>query len=191
MVEAMDHPGRLAPGGLVFLGLMSPEDPLIPPTLATLSPGYPPTSRKWLRSVVDSDTPDFVTRANKGWFDLSSEGGLFGEDREFLVAVEVHEGEGDWWWARVRLAESWDIMGAGSAAALGSGFGAPEFAMLSPSGDVIVCGTAGDSSIGTVLVNRFRSLAGLRELADWKSGWPGTPQHERAAARRWLESLGQ
>lgn len=58
----------------------------------------------------------------------------------------------DWWWARVRLAESWDIMGAGSAAALGIGFGAPEFAMLSLAGDVIVCGTAGESSIGTVLV---------------------------------------
>ncbi|MEV0606235.1 hypothetical protein AB0I61_07705 [Polymorphospora rubra] len=58
----------------------------------------------------------------------------------------------DWWWARVRLAESWDIMGAGSAAALGIGFGAPEFAMLSLAGDVIVCGMTGESSIGTVLV---------------------------------------
>lgn len=118
-------------------------------------------------------------------------GGLFGEDREFLVAVEVHEGEGDWWWARVRLAESWEIMGAGSAAALGSGFGAPDFAMLSPTGDVIVCATSGESSIGTVLVNRFRNLVGLRELAEWKADWPGTPRHERAAARRWLESPGQ
>jgi len=184
----MDHPERLAPGGLVFLGLMSPERPLIPPTLATLAPGYPPMSREWPRSVVDRDAPDFVTRANKGRLDLSREGGLFGDDREFLVAVEVHEGEDDWWWARVRLAEPWDIMGAGSASALGSGFGAPEFAMLSTSGEVIVCGTTGESSIGTVLVNGFEDLAGLRELADWKAGWPGTQQQERAAARRWLES---
>ncbi|MFD9428838.1 MULTISPECIES: hypothetical protein [unclassified Streptomyces] len=184
----MDHPARLAPGGLVFLGLMSPENPLIPPTLATLTPGYPPISGKWLRSVVESDTQDFVTRANEGWFDLSRKGGLFGEDREFLIAVEVHEGEDDWWWARVRLAESWDIMGSGSADALGCGFGVPDFAMLSLTGDVIVCGTTGDSSIGTVLVNGFRNLVDLRDLADWKAGWSGTPQYERAAARRWLDN---
>ncbi|WP_329362409.1 hypothetical protein [Streptomyces sp. NBC_01483] len=184
----MDHLERLAPGGLIYLEMMDPEHPLIAPTLATRASGYQPASGKWSRSVVDSGAPDFVTMANKGWFDLSREGGLFGAAREFLVATETHEG--DWWWARVRLAESWDIMGAGSAAALGSGFGAPEFAMLSLTGDVIVCGTTGDSSIGTVLVNDFRTLTGLRELANWKAEWRGTPQQERSASRRWLESIG-
>ncbi|MEU9079167.1 hypothetical protein [Kitasatospora sp. NPDC048538] len=185
----MEHLERLAPGGLIFLGLMDSECPLIPPTIATLAPGYTSTSGTWPRSVVNSDAPDFVAKANKGWFELSSGGGLFGDAREFLVAVEVHEGEGDWWWAHVRLAESWDIMGAGSAAALGTSFGVPEFAMLSFAGDVIVCGTAGESTIGTVLVNGFQKLGGLRELADWKAGWPGTPLQERGAARRWLESI--
>ncbi|MFF3948061.1 hypothetical protein ACFYYN_24960 [Streptomyces sp. NPDC001902] len=186
-VEEMDHPGRLAPAGLVFLGLMAPEHRLIPPTLANAATGYPPAFGDWRRSVVGSDTPDFVDTANKGWFDLSREGGLFGDDREFLVAVEIDEG--DHWWARVRLDEPWDIVGAGSAAALGIGFGAPEFAMLSVTGDVIVCGRTGESSIGAVLVNGFSDLAGLRQLAEWKAGWRGTPQQEKAAARRWLESV--
>ncbi|BCJ68420.1 hypothetical protein [Polymorphospora rubra] len=188
----MGHAERLAPGGLVFLGMMSLECPLIPPTLANLAQGYPPTSGKWPRSVVDSDTPDFVARANEGWLDLSREGGLFGDDLEFLVAVEIEVDEEvtDWWWARVKLAESWDIMGAGSAAALGVGFGVPEFAMLSLAGDVIVCGTAGESAIGTVRVSGFRDLAGLRKLADWIADWPTTRQQEKAAARRWLESIG-
>lgn len=188
-MKKADYSERLAPAGLILLGLMGPELPLIPPTLATLAPGYPPRSGAWPRSVVRTDVPDFVTRANDGWLDLSRKGGLFGDDREFLVAVEIRED--DWWWAHVKLAESWDIMGAGSASALGSGFGVPEFAMLSLAGDVIVCGTAGESMIGSVLLNGFRDLTDLRELADWKASWPGTPQRERMAARRWLESIGR
>ncbi|WP_126639421.1 hypothetical protein [Embleya hyalina] len=183
--ESMDYVERLASSGLVFLRLVSSERPLIPPTLATLASGYLP--EEWPRSIVDSGDPDFVGKANKGWFDLSREGGLFGDDREFLVAVEIHDSEDSWWWAHVRLAEVWDIVGAGSAAALGNDFGAPEFAMLSLTGDVIVCGVTGESSIGTVLVNGFRDLAGLRELADWQAGWLGTPEQERIATRRWLE----
>ncbi|MBO4206121.1 hypothetical protein [Micromonospora echinofusca] len=188
-MEQKRHSGRLAAAGLIFLGLVSPERPLIPPALATLAPGYPPKSGTWPRLVVDSDIPDFVTRANNGWLDLCQAGGLFGDDREFLVAIEAHEGESDWWWAHVRLAESWDVMGAGSAAALGSGFGAPEFVMLSLDGDIIAFGMSGNSSIGVVLVDGFRNIAGLRELAFWKVNSPGTPQQEKVAARRWLESI--
>jgi hypothetical protein len=181
-----DYSGRLAPAGMIFLGLMDLESPLVPPTLATLAPGYPPESGTWSRSVVGTDVPGFITRANEGWFELSRKGRLFGDDREFLVAVEILED--DWWWAHVKLAESWDIMGAGSAAALGTGFGEPEFVMLSLAGDVIVCGTAGGFMIGAVLVNDFQDLTGLRELAHWKASWPGASQQERIAARRWLES---
>ncbi|GAA0814197.1 hypothetical protein [Spirilliplanes yamanashiensis] len=178
---------RLAPAGLIFLGLMGRESPLVPPTLAALAPGYPPESGAWPRAVVGTDVPDFIAIANAGWFEISLRGGLVVDDREFLVAVEISEG--DWWWAHVKLAECWDMMGAGSAAALGTGFGVPDFAMLSLAGDVIVCGTAGGDMIGAVVVNKFHDLTGLRELADWKAGWPGTPQQERHAARRWLESI--
>lgn len=183
-----DYAERLAPAGLTHQGLAGLEQPLIPPTLATLAPGYPPRYGAWPRSVVSTGVPNFITKANQGWFDLSREGNLFDDHQEFLVAVEIPEG--DWWWAHVKLSGSWDIMGAGSAAALGNGFGVPDFAMLSLTGDVIVCGTAGDSMIGTVLLNRFQDLTGLREFADWKANWPGTPQGERIAARRWLESVG-
>lgn len=185
----MDHAGRLTPAGLVFLGLVDPASPLIPPTLANAATGYAPPSGGWRRSVIERDAPDFVATANKGWFDLSREGGLFGDDREFLVAVEVQGG--DFWWARVRLDESWDVVGAGSADALGIGFGAPEFVMLSVSGDVIVAGRTGDSSVGTVLVTGFSDVVGLCEHAEWKAGWQGTPQQEKAAIRRWLEAIGR
>ncbi|MFG3346156.1 hypothetical protein ACGF1Z_13960 [Streptomyces sp. NPDC048018] len=188
----MDHPGRLAPGGLVFLGLVDQEVPLVPPTIATVAADYPPPVGEWARSVVETTAPDFVARANEGWFALARDGGLFGDDREFLVAVEV-EGEeerNDWWWARVRLDAAWDVMGAGAASALGVGPGAPEFAMLSVSGDVIVCGTTGPTSIGTVLVTGFRELAELREFAEWQADWSGTPQRERVTTRRWLNSSG-
>ncbi|MEH0576635.1 MULTISPECIES: hypothetical protein [Streptomyces] len=187
----MGHAGRLAPAGLVFLGLMDLDLPLIPPALANMATGYQPPSREWPRAVVDRGTPDFVTKANEEWYDLSRQGGLFGDDREFLVAVALHEGGNDLWWARVRLAESWDLVGAGSASALGSGFGAPEFTALSVTGDVVAFCSSDTASIGTVLAAGFSDLAGLRDLAEWKAGYPRTPRQEKAAARRWLEFIGQ
>ncbi|MEV5509363.1 hypothetical protein [Streptomyces orinoci] len=179
---------RLAAGGLVFLGMVDPDRPLIPPTLAGMATSYP-ESEKWRTSSVDRDAADCVTRANEGWFDLAREGGLFGDDREFLVAVAISE-EDDWW-ARVRLAETWDVMGAGSANALGNGFGLPAFHMLSLTGDVVVCGMVWQSSIGTYLVSGFEKVKGFRDNAEWKANWARTPRYEALAIRRWLESIDQ
>ncbi|MFF3844275.1 hypothetical protein [Streptomyces sp. NPDC002328] len=186
----MDHAGRLAPAGLVFLGLMDLELPLIPPPLANMATGYKPPSGEWPRSVVGRDTPDFVTKANEGWFELSREGGLFGDDREFLVTAPLQEGGNDLWWACVRLADSWDLVGAGSAAGLGSGFGEPEFTALSLTGDVVAFCYSHSSAVGTVLATGFSDLADLRKMAEWTADYPTTPRQEKAAARRWLDSTG-
>lgn len=187
----MDHLGQqLAPAGLIFLGLMDLELPLIPPALANMATGYQPPSGKWPSVAVDRDTPDVVTKANESWFELACEGSLFGDDREFLVTVPLQEGGNDLWWARVRLAESWDLVGTGSAVSLGSGFGAPEFTALSVTGEVVAFCTSDRSSIRTVLATGFSDLAGLRDLAEWKAGYPMTPRQEKAASRRWLDSIG-
>ncbi|MEU1542056.1 hypothetical protein ABZ461_28895 [Actinacidiphila glaucinigra] len=184
----MDHAGRLAPAGLVFLCLMDLELPLIPPTLANMATGYKPPSGEWPRSVVGRDTPDFVAQANEGWFELSREGGLFGDDREFLVTVPLHEGGNDLWWAHVRLAESWDVVGAGSSAALGSGFGEPEFTALSLAGDVVAFCYAHSAAVGSVLATGFSDLVDLRKMAEWEADYPRTRRQEKAAARRWLDA---
>ncbi|GAA3390943.1 hypothetical protein [Streptomyces roseoviridis] len=186
----MDHAGRLAPAGLVFLGLMGLELPLIPPALANMATGYESASGKWPRSIVDRDTSDFVTKANESWFELLREGNLFGDNGEFLVAVPLEEGGNDLWWARVTLAESWDMVGAGSATALGSGFGEPEFTTLSVTGDVAAFCSSRESSVHTVLAAGFSDVPDLRQMADWIAGYPGTPRQEKAAARRWLDATG-
>ncbi|MFE5301901.1 hypothetical protein [Streptomyces sp. NPDC056632] len=185
----MDHAGRLTPAGLVFLELMDLELPLIPPPLANMATGYEPPSGEWARSLVDRGTPDFIAKANTSWFDLCHEGGLFGDGREFLVSVALHEGGSDLWWARVRLAESWDLVGAGSAAALGSGLGEPEFTALSVTGDVAAFCCSTTSSIRTVVAAGFTEIEDLRAMAEWAAEYPRTPRQEKAAARRWLDSL--
>lgn len=185
----MDHAGRLAPAGLVFLGLMDLKLPLIPPPLANMATGYQPPSEERPRSDVDRGAPDFIAKANAIWFDLCRGGGIFGDDGEFLVSVALHEGGDDFWWARVRLAESWDLVGAGSATALGCGFGEPEFTALSVTGDVAAFCCSTRSSIRTILATGFTEIEDLRNMAEWTAGYPRTPRQEKAATRRWLDSL--
>ncbi|MGW7308490.1 hypothetical protein ACWGI1_23295 [Streptomyces sp. NPDC054835] len=168
---------------------MDLELPLIPPPLANMSTGYKPPSGEWPLSAVDRGTPDFITKANASWFELCRERGLFGDDQDFLVTVPLYEGGNDLWWARVRLAESWDLVGAGSVASLGSGFGEPEFTALSVTGDVAAFCCSTTSWIRTVVATGFAEIDGLRDMAEWKAGYPRTPRQEKAAARRWLDSL--
>lgn len=187
MVDLTELSDRLRVAGLIFHEMADQDCPFIPPTLATAAAGYPPPSGQWPTSSVEVGVQDWVAEANKGWYELSRDGGLFSADREFLVAVERHEKE--WWWARVGLADTWDVMGAGAAGALGSGFGLPGFAMLSLTGDVIVCGLEWQSSIGAVLVSNFNELQSLREFAEWRAGWQGTTERDQAAIRSWLRGL--
>ncbi|MCX5306297.1 hypothetical protein OG304_23055 [Streptomyces sp. NBC_00160] len=187
MTDVTELADRLHAAGLIFRGMADLDCPLIPPKLATGAAGYPPPSGRWPVSSVEIDAQDWVVRANKGWFELSRDGGLFSADREFFVAVERQEEE--WWWARVGLAETWDVMGAGAAGLLGSGYGVPGFTMLSLAGDVIVCGMEWQTTIGAVLVSHFDEHRKLREYSEWTAGWQGTPEQERVAIRNWLSIL--
>ncbi|MEV7027161.1 hypothetical protein [Kitasatospora sp. NPDC093558] len=108
----------------------------------------------------DRDEPDLVARANRGWYELASSCGLFGAEREFLLALPVHRFSARAasrhrrkQWRRVRLLERWDLVGAGCSISVGThelghpqrllGFGAglPGFSMLSLDGSVTVLGT--------------------------------------------------
>lgn len=180
-----DPAQRLADGGLELVEFVDPKAPLIPPTLATAAISFPRDSEQRQHSTVEIGSADLVERANKGWYKLATEGGLVGADREFLVGVER---SGEWWWARVRLADSWDVMGRGSAGILGNGEGCPGFVMMSLDGDVIMLGDVWQTEIGVVLVRHTSTNEGLRQYASQKAGSPLTPEYEKAAIRRWLQA---
>jgi hypothetical protein len=179
---------QLAAGGLELLGLVDRLTPLIPPTLATVAMSYPRESEPRPYSTVEIGAEDLVAQANAGWFRLASEGGLFDASREFLVGVAP---SGEWWWAHVRLAQSWDVMGLGSASILGNGEGYPGFIMMSLDGDVIVHGDVWQSEIGSVLTRNPAENQQLREHARWKVESPLTPDYEKTAIHRWLEASGK
>ncbi|MEV5969087.1 hypothetical protein [Streptomyces sp. NPDC051921] len=189
-LKQLDHAGRLAPAGLVFLGLMDLELPLIPPSLANMATGYQQRLGKCQIATVGRDAPDYLTKANDSWFELSRAGGLFDDSGEFLLTVPLDEQRRDLWWARVRLADTWDLMGAGSAAELGLGFGEPEFTALSVTGDVVAFCASHESAIITTLAAGFADLADLRQHAEWVASQRRMSRQEKEAARRWLDATG-
>jgi len=175
---------KLAAAGLELLELVDPLVPLIPPRLANAALSFPLASEPVPHSAVERGTPDLVAQANFGWYQLASEGGLFGSDREFFVAVER---SGEWWWAHVRLGDSWDVMGRGSAGILGHGEGYPGFVMLSLDGSVIVKGDVDQTSVGCTLARDPSHNAALREFAPHLVEYPNMSEDEKAAIWRWLE----
>ncbi|GAA2780860.1 hypothetical protein [Streptomyces showdoensis] len=186
----MDHAGRLAPAGLVFLELLDLKLPLVPPALANLATGYQQRAGQCSVATVERTEPDFLTKANDSWFELCRAGGLIGDDGEFLVAVPLDEDGRDLWWARVRLAESWDLVGEGSVTALGLGFGSPEFTTLSVKGDVAAFCASHELAVITVVAAGFSSLPDLRKHAEWVASQQRISEQEKAAAGRWLEASG-
>ena len=176
---------QLADGGLELLEMVDPDAPLIPPTLATVVINYPSESEPRRYSTVEVGVEDLVARANAGWFQLASENGLFSADREFLVAVKQSD---QWWWAHVRLAESWDVMGRGAAGILGNGEGYPGFVMMSLDSEVVIRGDVWQTEIGAVLGRSPSTNVQLRDYARWKAEYSPTPEYEKAAILRWLEN---
>jgi len=173
----------LAAAGLVYLGMEESCALLLPPTLANLATGYPPEGEPPGGVSVELSDPRLLEKANAGWYEASLEVGLFNEQREFLVAID--RGDNAWWWARVRLTDTWDIMGVGAAGVLGIRWCLPRFVMTSVDCDVIVCGTDWESSIGCLLARPRRSQR-FRDFAVQWAEYDSTSEFERAATRRWL-----
>jgi hypothetical protein len=182
--------GLLAETGLVYLGMADPTAPLIPPTLATFATSCPPDEGR-IAATVYSDDPQLRRKANAAWFELSRTGGLFGSaPSEFLLAINRANDDQPaiWRWARVELADSWDVMGVGAAGILGNGVCRPEFVMLSVDGMVIVRGTTWESSIGAILVRDPHRIRVLRDHAKWMAGRPRTSEADRDAIEQWLNT---
>ncbi len=120
--------------------------------------------------VVAVDDPDKVARINAGWLRMAQEYGLFDEHREFLFGLNIDDpddNDGQGIWARVQLAEHWDLAGAGSSL-LRSAFAAvmvtddfiPEFTMISLDQKMILQTTVwGNGTVSTIVIRPDRLKA--------------------------------
>ncbi|MFF4274092.1 hypothetical protein [Streptomyces sp. NPDC001536] len=112
------------------------------------------------------DTPRLVERLNEDWYELAVSSGLLDDRREFLVQLpqgtrthraalrKLHSDSATpSLWTRVRLLDSWDIMGRGAASAfLGIHAGHPGFAMMALDGSVYVIATTGEIGVDVFAV---------------------------------------
>jgi hypothetical protein len=141
--------------------------------------------------TVRRGDPQLIEKANDGWFRLALDHGFLGDDREFLLGVNYADDDSVpiLRWARVRLLEEWDIMGAGAATGiLGSAAGFPEFAMLSLDGNVILRGTTWQDSIGSLVVPDPHRVKIIRDYVVRRSANSRTPAAERAEGETWLRT---
>jgi len=187
-VEDAQLTAKLASAGLVYIETVDGEASLLPPGLAATATSYR-EGDGWAGAGVDVDDPALIANANAGWFRLAVEGGLFkGIGSEFLVSVTRAEGaEPNQWWARVSLAEPWDIMGAGAATGiLGIVAGHPAFVMSSLDGTVVLRGTTWESEIGCLLVRNPHRIDAYRQFLERKITNPRTTDRDREVIQRWL-----
>ncbi|MFD7904061.1 hypothetical protein ACFV4G_17650 [Kitasatospora sp. NPDC059747] len=211
MRRTVDAPLRRA--GLEVLEGGVPQ-PVLPVSVVGFALHRDPGPQDLGLVYVDRDEPDLVARANQGWYELALSCGLFGADREFLLALPVHRFSARAasrhrrkQWRRVRLLERWDLMGAGCSVTVGThelghpqrllgfGPGLPGFAMLSLDGSVTVLGTTEQSGIAFHAVSdpgktesvRGRLQAAANRAWDPREEWSmGAVRAEREEARAWL-----
>lgn len=187
LIEWNDLKEALTGAGIRLVGVLDGPGDLIPPVVAFQAVSCPPDDER-TDAVADIEDPLLRQKANSDWYRLSFEGGLFSEEeRRFLLGVSL-VGRSSGIWCLVELVEPWDIMGKGAAGPLGSGCCRPEFVMLSRDGEVLVCGTTGQFHISTLVVKRPGRSGVLRRFAHWVAGPGAGQEHDRAAARRWLDS---
>lgn len=180
---------ELRRAGLMFLGWPDDRVSRVPVSVA----GYAVSCSKEDGRIdvkLDYSDSEWQRDANNAWFDLCSRVALFGKDREFLVAVALRP---EVWpvrsmWAKVALAEVWDIVGEGASGILGAGRYVPEFVMLSMEGEVIVQGTVWQDGIGFLAVPNPRYAPVLRQQAEFFATWEIADPDERLAARSWLDA---
>lgn len=116
--------------------------------------------------VVHVDAPDMPAKVNAGWWRMAHEFGLLDERREFLLGIDysgTESVESEYGWARVRLADEWDLAGSGSTT-LRSHFAGimterfvPEFTMLSLDQKMMLNTTVwGDATVSTIVIRPDR-----------------------------------
>jgi hypothetical protein len=155
-------------------------------------------------AYVGFGEPDLIGQANRGWYELAVSFGLFGADREFLLALPAHRYHPrvdlcqPYVWRRVRLLDDWDVMGAACGirrgrsvlgfddCLLGSRAGRPEFSMLSLDSTVSVVGTTWQGGIGSLAVPDPGDTEPVRRLIDYEASQAEDMRERRLDAMAWL-----
>ncbi|MGW1765547.1 hypothetical protein ACWCQL_15925 [Streptomyces sp. NPDC002073] len=156
-------------------------------------------------AYFDFGEPHLIERANRGWYELATSFGLFGSDREFLLALPAYrfnprvDMDQPYVWRRVRLLDGWDVMGAAcgirrgrdvlgfDTCLLGSRAGRPEFSMLSLDSTVSLCGTTWQGGISSFAVPDPGAQEPVRRLLDSAVTDAGWSHDQRTAAIAWLQ----
>jgi hypothetical protein len=115
----------------------------------------------------DFDEPDLVAKANAAWWQLAVEYGLLDADRAFLVSVGPLDEEDPArpHWARVRLEQQWNVVGADvDNGVLGGPPGRPGFVMLSLDEGVLIGGTTWQDSISIIALPNPAAASAIRKF---------------------------
>ncbi|MEV7176126.1 hypothetical protein [Kitasatospora sp. NPDC093679] len=146
-------------------------------------------------SFFDFSQADLINAANRAWFKMAQEIGLIGVDREFLLSIDLaDEGESSVLrWARVRLGEDWDVMGAGTeSGTFGGPRGRPGFVMLSVDGSSAIAGMTWEGE-GVIAIrgipDLYRARPVVRSVTRMLARDSLSPE-ERESLSRWI-STGQ
>lgn len=127
------------------------------------------------------DTPRLVERLNEDWYDLAVSSGLLDDRRAFLVKLpqgtrthraalrNLHrDSAAPTLWTRVRLLDTWDIMGRGAASAfLGIHAGHPGFAMMALDGSVYVTASTGEIGVDVLAVRHPDRSENILQHLEW------------------------
>jgi hypothetical protein len=159
---------ELEPAGFCFVErvLGDVRRPGLPPGRGPASAG-PEHGRFDSRpdEIADVDEPGMADKVNASWYRMAVDHGLFGEEREFFLAVDFsvpddedvngeHRG-----WARVRLLDEWDVVRS-EVEQLRSPMGGllterfiPEFTVVSLDGRVLMNTTVwGKGTVSTIAI---------------------------------------
>ncbi|MFJ8852807.1 hypothetical protein [Streptomyces sp. NPDC102437] len=177
--------GELAASGLTLLG-GEPVLATCPPEAATLASACGPEHGR-IDEVVDLKRPNALQDVNAAWHRLATRFGLFGEQGEFLLFVNLGgDGDSDFSWVRVKLRGGWNMAGATEGTI--NGPASDGLLTMSPRGGVIIEGTTYEDGMASVLAvpNPHRALP-IRRFSEsiMRSGEvePG----EAASIGRWLD----
>lgn len=121
--------------------------------------------------TADVDDPGMADKVNASWYRMAVDYGLFGEERDFLLAAdfsapyEKEDGEHRAW-VRVRLLDTWDLVRS-EVEQLRSPMGAlltqrfvPEFTVVSLDGRVLMNTTVwGNGTVSTIAIRPGQAAA--------------------------------
>jgi hypothetical protein len=177
---------ELAASGVI---VVSRRPPVVCPTEAAVISACTPKDGR-IDELVNLSDPDARNQVNDAFLRLASRYGLFGENGDFLLTVNLkRDGIGiDIQWIRVRLADSWDMSGRYSRTICGPS--RDGFLAMSLDGEVMISATTYEGNLGSVIAlpAPYRA-APIRRAVGYLLDSERIPDEEKAAMRTWLLNL--